>query len=73
MQKRKEKLFLFLLLFTLPMLSFAQKQLTGIVKDASNGEKNRRRYHSQEQGSANEDQREWRVSALRYCGRQPNL
>ncbi|RKE57510.1 SusC/RagA family TonB-linked outer membrane protein [Sphingobacterium detergens] len=39
MQKRKEKLFLFLLLFTLPMLSFAQKQLTGIVKDASNGEK----------------------------------
>lgn len=38
MQRSKEKLLLFMLLLLAPALALAQKQVTGVVKNASNGE-----------------------------------
>ncbi|MFZ4261386.1 SusC/RagA family TonB-linked outer membrane protein [Sphingobacterium sp. HJSM2_6] len=38
MEKPKEKLFILLLFLVFPFLSIAQKQLTGVVKNAANGE-----------------------------------
>ncbi|WP_270087440.1 SusC/RagA family TonB-linked outer membrane protein [Sphingobacterium sp. SYP-B4668] len=38
MEKTKEKLWLLLLFVTIPLFSLAQKQVTGVVKNATNGE-----------------------------------